>query len=130
MPDIFCVHEEMDFLINWDSHFGGHNIVPGFDVMLGIEAENILRALINEFRVQGAKLLIRTRVAEIKSELSGLRLDGHCRGGRRREIDVRPRFHSKDAERQNFRSYKQNGTDYQALSAPGKRFKGCFRTAA
>src|SRR3979490_269663 len=129
MPDIFCVHKQMDFLVNRDSHFGSYNIVPGFDVMLGIEAENILRALINEFWMQGSKLFIRTRVAEIKSELSGLRLDGHCRGGRRREIDVSPCFHSKDAKRQNFRPYKQNGTDYQALSAPGKRFKRCFRTA-
>ena len=83
MSNIFCMHQEMDLLVHGDRHFGGHDVVPGIRIMLGVETKEILRSLINEFRVSGAERSIRTGVTEIESELSGLDLDGHGAGRRR-----------------------------------------------
>src|SRR5208283_2559402 len=77
MSNILRMHEQMDFLVHRDRHFCGHDVVPGIRIMLGVETKEILRSLINELGMNGAELPIRTGIAEIESELSGLNLDGH-----------------------------------------------------
>src|SRR5216683_6209072 len=75
MSNIFRMHEQMDFLVHGDRHLGGHDVVFGIRIMLGVETIEILRSLINELGVNGAQLSIRAGVAEIERELSGLNLD-------------------------------------------------------
>ena len=84
MSNIFRMHEQMNFLVHGDRHLGGHNVVFGIRIIGSIETKEILRSLVDEFRVKGAELSIRTGVAEIESKLSCLDLDGHGVGRRRR----------------------------------------------
>src|SRR5580765_686572 len=107
MSNILRMHEQMDFLVHRDSHLGGHDVVFGIRIMFGVETIEILRSLINELGVNGAELSIRTGVAEIESKLSGLDLDGHGVGRRRRQIYVGPGLHSEDSKGQDFSAHKQ-----------------------
>src|SRR6266404_7674390 len=127
MSNIFRMHEQMDFLVHGDSHLGGHDVVPGVRVVLWIKAEKILVGLIDQLRVKGTELLIRTVVAEIESELSGLDLDGEGGDRRWREIYVSPCLHSEDSEGQDFRAYEQQGSNHQTLGAAGKSLNLCIR---
>ena len=51
---------------------------------------------------------------------AGLRLNLHRIGRRRREIDLSPGLRPEHAQRQNFRSYQQEGRPHHGLGASGK----------
>src|SRR5208337_3026730 len=126
MSDILRMHEEMDFLIDGDRHFGGYDVVPGIHIMLGIEAVEILRSLINELGVKWAELSIRTGIAEIESELASLDLDRHGIRRRRGEIDIGPCLDSKDSEGHDFYAYDQYGSNPPTPSACRKILDLCI----
>src|SRR5580704_3396407 len=75
MSHILRVHEQMDFLVDGDGHFRGHNVVFRRRIMVGVETIKILISLVDQFRMNRPKRSIRTRIAERESELSGLDLD-------------------------------------------------------
>src|SRR5271166_956860 len=120
MSNIFGVHEQMDFLVYRNRHLGGHDVVPGIGIVLGIETKEVLRALINELRVKGAERSIRTGVAKIESELARLDLYRHSAGRWRVEVDIRPRFDAEYSEGQNLNAYNQEGSDHQTGGAARK----------
>src|SRR6202521_2184042 len=99
----------MDFLVHWNSHLGGDDVVFRIRIMFGIETKEILRSFIDEFRVKGAERSIRTGITEVERELSGLDLDGHGVSRRRGEIYVRPCFHTEDSEGHDFCANEQKG---------------------
>ena len=70
--------------------------------------------------MERTKLSIRTGVAEIESELSGLDLNRHGVGRRRGEIYISPGLHPEDSESQDFRAYENQGGNHQTLGAAGK----------
>src|SRR5438477_7809955 len=70
--------------------------------------------------MNGAKLSIRTGIAEIESELPSLDLDGHSVGRRRRQIYVGPCLHPENSESEDLRAHEQHGADDQSSCAPGK----------
>ena len=69
-----------------------------------IEAKEVLCGLVDLFGMNGTELAIRTGIAEIKRELSGLRLHLYGIGGRRREIDTRPSLGAKRSQGQYLRA--------------------------
>ena len=82
MSHILRMHEEVDFLVHRDRHLGRHDVVPRIHIMLGVETKDILRSFVDQLGMKGAKLSVRTGIAEIESELSGLDLDRHGIGRR------------------------------------------------
>src|SRR5438445_5603128 len=127
MSNILRMHEQMDFLVHGNSHLSGHNVIFGIRIMFGIETKEILRSLTNELRVKGAERSIRTGIAEVERELSGLDLDGHGVSRRRGEIYVRPCLHSEDSEGQDFCANEQQGSNDQSPGAAGKASNLCVR---
>src|ERR1700674_2909010 len=127
MPNILRMHEQMNFLVHGNSHLSGHNVVFGIRIICGIEAKEILRSFIDEFRVKGAELSIRTGITEVERELSGLDLDGHGVSRRSGEIYVRPCLHAEDSEGHDFCANEQKGSNDQSLGAAGKTFNLCIR---
>src|SRR5271170_2557762 len=100
MSHVLRMHKQMNFLVHRNGHLGGHNVVAGIHIMLGIKTKEILRSLVDEFGMKRSEFTIRARVAEIESELSGLNLDGHGIGRWRSEIYIGPCLHTKDSESQ------------------------------
>src|ERR1700730_18314666 len=90
MSDILGVHEQLNFPVDRHIKLRRDDVVARLDVVRRVETEEIRIAFVNFVRVQRSKLSIDTRVAEIESELAGLRLNLHGVGLRRSEIDIGP----------------------------------------
>src|SRR5450755_168407 len=120
MPHIFRVHQEMDFCIDRDRHFGGHNVVAGVHIMLGIETKNVLISFVDEFGMKTAELPIHAGVAEVKGKLSSLDLDRHGISGGRVEVNIGPGLYAEDSEGHDFDAYNQDRTNHQTFGAAGK----------
>src|SRR5690349_10358495 len=90
VADIFGVHQQTDFTVNRNGHFGAHDIVLGVRIVVGIETVEILVGLADHIGVNWTKCSIWPRIAEIECELPGLDLDGHgaCTG--LCEVDISP----------------------------------------
>src|ERR1700676_475132 len=108
MANVLGVHEEMNLLIYRNGQLGSDDVVPGFHVMLGIEAKQILSGLADHLGMNWTKLSILTRITKIKCKLPGLNLDGHGVGRGWREVHPGPSLGSERAQSQNFHAYQNN----------------------
>src|ERR1039458_8652323 len=126
VPKVFRMHEQMDFLVHRNCHLGGDDVVFGIRIMVEVETKVILRALINEFRVQRSERAIRTGVAEIEGELPGLDLDRHGVGRGWDEIYVGPCLHPEDSEGQDLQAHDQESSNHQTRGAAGKLLNLCI----
>src|ERR1700690_4599541 len=122
MSHILGMHEQMNLLIHRDRHLRRHDVVSGIYIMLGIEAKEVLRSLVDEFGMKRSELSVGAGVTEIESELSGLHLDGHGIGRRGSEIHVGPCLYAEDAESQDFEAHDQKRSNNQPRGADRKIF--------
>src|SRR5882762_6458914 len=112
MSNIFGMHEQMDFLVYGNRHLSRYDVVPGLWVVLQIQAEKVLRPLIDQLRMDRSEVSVRPRIAKIKGKLSGLHLYGHGVRGGRREIYVGPCLHSEHSEGHHLCAYQQHGRNH------------------
>src|ERR1700735_3283112 len=98
VPHILGVHQEMNFAIDGNSHFGCNNVVLRIGVVSGVEAEEVGIGLADLVSVDGAEGAIGSGIAEVKGELSGLRLDGDGVGRGWGGIDAAPGLGAENSE--------------------------------
>src|SRR5271165_6302290 len=111
MPNVLGMHEQLNFPVHRYHKFAGHNVIAGFDFVGGVQPEIVLIAFIDFVGMNGPKLSVGPRIAEVESKLLRLRLnlDGVGLGGR--EVYVRPSLLSHYAEGEDFRADKDKRSD-------------------
>src|ERR1700693_4458432 len=108
MANVLGVHEQMDLLVYGNGQLRSHDVIPGFHIMFGIEAEQILGGLADQLGMNWTELSILTWITKIKCKLPGLSLDGHGVGRGWREVHPGPGLGSEGAQSQNFNAYQNN----------------------
>src|SRR5580658_1897142 len=111
MAHVLRMHEQVDLAIDGDGHLSGNDVVFGSLVVRGIEPEEICVSLADLVGVNWAEDSVRTGIAEIKGELTGLDLDRQRISSRRGEIDAGPRLYAEHTQSQTFGAYQQESGD-------------------
>src|SRR5437870_10770628 len=98
----------MHFLVYRYGEFGGQNVVLGVWIVVWIESEQVLCALIDQIGMDRAKPAVRPRITEVKGKLPCLclYLQSIRPGGR--EIDAGPCLGAKDAQRHSFQTDQED----------------------
>ena len=89
-------------MINRDRHLGGHNVIFRSRIVGLIESQIILLAFVDQFRMQWAKLAVRTGISEVEGELTRLHLYRNRVRGGWFEVDLSPCFGSENTQGQDF----------------------------
>src|SRR5271154_2006088 len=106
VSNVFCMHQEMNFSIDWDGHLRRDNVIASFHVICRIEPEVVLISFVNFVGMKRTKLSVRSRIPKIKSKLPRLGLNLQRVRFRRRKIHFGPSFLSKYAQSEHFRSHE------------------------
>src|SRR5271157_107306 len=117
---VFGVHHQPDFLVHRNGHLGGHDVISGIWIAVGIKAKEVLVGLADLVGVQRAELSVGPGIAEIEGELSGLDLNGQGVSTGRREVDIAPGFYSENSQGKHFDADKYNRGRHQPGCAAGK----------
>src|SRR4029077_1864098 len=103
-----------------DGHFARYDVITRLNVVGGVQTKVIGVPFVNFVGMEGTELSVYPGIAKIKGELARLRLNLHCVGLRRSEIDLCPGFLAKNAESQNLRTDENERSGDHELGAAGK----------
>src|SRR5579864_2325354 len=112
MAHVLGVHQQADFTVNRNRHFGGYDVVFGILVVGSIETIEVRVGLTDLVWVNRAELSIGARIAEIERKLPGLNLNGQGVGAGRGEVDGSPGFYSENSQSENLHAHKNKRGRY------------------
>src|ERR1700736_1452781 len=107
----------MNFAIYWNGQLGSDNIVAGFDVIGGIQAEKVRVAFIYLVRGQRTELAVRAGVTEVKRKLAGLHLNLQIVGLGSGKINAGPCLLPEHTQRQYFSAHQNKSRGHHDFGA-------------
>src|SRR5580704_4395191 len=124
------MHHQVHFPVHGNDQFAGHDVVPGFHFVRGIQAEIVLIALVDFVRMNRAELSVWAGIPEIERKLFSLGLYLQRIGLGGHEVHRGPGLLTEGTQCKNFRADDKERRNHHGLGATWKILQRSVRFAA